>query len=163
MQNQMLAEQCRAFVRAFKNAWHAEVGQNPRYSIVDYNDRDLLVRCASGQITGGHRMETDLFLIRRNMGVPVGYDRRVFLELKSGVTVQTCGDLRAIRPVIEGKPSTELPTQPNWIPSNVNSYNLAFTGVRKDWFSHRTIEPRYEAARDLYHRIAYEHISPVWL
>ena len=85
MQNQMLAEQCRAFVRAFKNAWHAEVGQNPRYSIVDYNDRDLLVRCASGQITGGHRMETDLFLIRRNMGVPVGYDRRVFLELKSGI------------------------------------------------------------------------------
>ena len=38
MQNQMLAEQGRAFVRAFKNAWHAEVGQNQRYSIVDYND-----------------------------------------------------------------------------------------------------------------------------
>ena len=120
MQNQMLAEQGRAFVRAFKNAWHAEVGQNPRYSIVDYNDRDLLVRCASDQITGGHRMETDLFLIRRNMGVPVGYDRRVFLELKSGIT-----------------------------------------GVRKDWFFHRTIEPRYEAARDLYHRIAYAHIPPL--
>ena len=82
--------------------------------------RDLLVRCASDQITGGHRMETDLFLIRRNMGVPVGYDRRVFLELKSGIS-----------------------------------------GVRKDWFFHRTIEPRYEAARDLYHRIAYEHIPPL--
>ena len=85
MQDQNLVEQGRAFARAFRNAWHIEVGQDPRYAIVDYNDRDALVRRASDQITGGHRMETDLFLIRRNMNVPVGYDRRVFLELKSGV------------------------------------------------------------------------------
>ena len=65
-------------------------------------------------------METDLFLIRRNMNVPVGYDRRVFLELKSGIT-----------------------------------------GVQWDWFFHRTIEPRYEEARELHRRVAYEHIPPL--
>ena len=80
MQDQLLVEQGRAFARAFRNAWYAEMGQDPRYAIVDYNDRDALVRRASDQITGGRRMETDLFLIRRNMNVPVGYDRRVFLE-----------------------------------------------------------------------------------
>ena len=44
MQNQPLVEEGRAFVRAFRNAWQAEVGQDPRYSIADYNDRDALVR-----------------------------------------------------------------------------------------------------------------------
>ena len=86
MQNQLLMEHGRAFARAFRNAWYAEVDQDSRYSIVDYDDRDNLVRRASDQITGGHRMKTDLFLVRRNANVPVGYDRRVFLELKSGVT-----------------------------------------------------------------------------
>ena len=120
MQDQLLVEQGRAFARAFRNAWYAEMGQDPRYAIVDYNDRDALVRRASDQITGGRRMETDLFLIRRNMNVPVGYDRRVFLELKSGIT-----------------------------------------GVQCDWFFHRTIEPRYEEARELHRRVAYEHIPPL--
>ncbi len=86
MQNRNLVEQGRAFARAFRNAWRTEMVQDPRYAIVEYNDRDALVRRASDQVTGGHRMETDLFLIRRNMNVPVGYDRRVFLELKSGLT-----------------------------------------------------------------------------
>ncbi len=90
MQNQTLVEQGRAFARAFRNAWHAAVGQDPRYSIVDYDDRDALVQRASDQITGGYRMETDLFLIRRNANVPVGYDRRVFLELKSGTAGVQC-------------------------------------------------------------------------
>ena len=115
-----LVEEGRAFVRAFRNAWQAEVGQDPRYSIVDYDDRDALVRRASDQITSGHRMETDLFLIRRNANVPVGYDRRVFLELKSGTT-----------------------------------------GVHYDWFFHRTIVPRYDEARGLHRRVAYEQIPPI--
>ena len=47
MQDQLLVEQGRAFARAFRNAWYAEMGQDPRYAIVDYNDRDALVRRAS--------------------------------------------------------------------------------------------------------------------
>ena len=86
MQNQLLVQQGRAFARAFRNAWQAEVGQDPRYLIVDYDERDALVRRASDQITGGHRMETDLFLVRRNLNAPVGYDRCMFLELKTAVT-----------------------------------------------------------------------------
>ena len=38
------------------------------------------------------------------------------------VTVQTCGDLRAFRPLAEGQPSTECPKQTVAVPSNVNSY-----------------------------------------
>ena len=38
------------------------------------------------------------------------------------VTVQTCGDLRAIRPLTEGQPSTEFALQADSVPSNVNSY-----------------------------------------
>ena len=41
------------------------------------------------------------------------------------VTVQTCGDLRTIRRVVEGQPSTESPPQTVPVPSNVNSYPLA--------------------------------------
>ena len=40
-----------------------------------------------------------------------------------GVTVQTCGDLRAFRPLAEGQPSTECPKQTVAVPSNVNSYS----------------------------------------
>ena len=38
------------------------------------------------------------------------------------VTVQTCGDLGTIRPLVEGQPSTEFPLQTVSVPSNVNSY-----------------------------------------
>ena len=38
------------------------------------------------------------------------------------VTVQTCGDLRAIRPLTEGQPSTEICFASRLVPSNVNSY-----------------------------------------
>ena len=31
------------------------------------------------------------------------------LLIKNGVTVQSCGDLLIIRPLVEGQPSTELP------------------------------------------------------
>ena len=41
------------------------------------------------------------------------------------VTVQTCGDLRTIRRVVEGQPSTESPPQTVPVSSNVNSYPLA--------------------------------------
>ena len=43
------------------------------------------------------------------------------------VTVQTCGDLRDIRPLVEGQPSTEFPLQTAFVPLNVNSYALAPT------------------------------------
>ena len=38
------------------------------------------------------------------------------------VTVQTCGDLRAIRLLTEGQPSTEFALEADSVPSNVNSY-----------------------------------------
>ena len=38
------------------------------------------------------------------------------------VTVQTCGDLPTIRPIVEGQPSTVFPRQTVSVPSNVNSY-----------------------------------------
>ena len=38
------------------------------------------------------------------------------------VTVQTCGDLPTIRPIVEGQPSTVFPLQTVSVPSNVNSY-----------------------------------------
>jgi hypothetical protein len=38
------------------------------------------------------------------------------------VTVETCGDLRAIRPLTEGQPSTEFALQADPVPSNVNGY-----------------------------------------
>ncbi len=41
------------------------------------------------------------------------------------VTVQTCGDLRAIRPLAERQSSTEFALQVDPVPSNVNSYILA--------------------------------------
>ena len=40
----------------------------------------------------------------------------------AGVTVQTCGDLRAIRPLAERQSSREFALQVAPIPSNVNSY-----------------------------------------
>ena len=40
----------------------------------------------------------------------------------SPVTVQTCGDLPTIRPIVEGQPSTVFPLQTVSVPSNVNSY-----------------------------------------
>ena len=42
------------------------------------------------------------------------------------VTVQTCGDLPTIRPIVEGQPSTEFPLQTAFVPSNVNSYPLPY-------------------------------------
>ena len=39
------------------------------------------------------------------------------------VTVQICGDLGTIRPLVEGQPSTEFPLQTVSVPSNVNSYS----------------------------------------
>ena len=41
------------------------------------------------------------------------------------VTVQTCGDLQDIRPLVEGQPSTEFPLQTAFVPSNVNSYRCS--------------------------------------
>ena len=38
------------------------------------------------------------------------------------VTVQTCGDLRPFRLVVDGWPSTEFALQADPVPSNVNSY-----------------------------------------
>ena len=38
------------------------------------------------------------------------------------VTVQTCGDLPTIGPIVEGQPSTVFPLQTVSVPSNVNSY-----------------------------------------
>ena len=49
--------------------------------------------------------------------VGVGGEVKVF-----GVTVQTCGDLPTIRPIVEGQPSTVFPLQTVSVPSNVNSY-----------------------------------------
>ena len=47
------------------------------------------------------------------------------------VTVQTCGDLRAIRPMlVEGQPSTEFALQADPVPSNVNSYE-SFTELTR--------------------------------
>ena len=40
----------------------------------------------------------------------------------SCVTVQTCGDLPTIGPIVEGQPSTVFPLQTVSVPSNVNSY-----------------------------------------
>ena len=40
----------------------------------------------------------------------------------AAVTVQICGDLGTIRPLVEGQPSTEFPLQTVSVPSNVNSY-----------------------------------------
>ena len=53
------------------------------------------------------------------------------------VTVQTCGDLRVIRPLAERQSSTEFALQIAPVPSNVNSYSwrywvsagLALTGA----------------------------------
>ena len=39
----------------------------------------------------------------------------------SHVIVQTRGSIRAIRPLLEGQPSTEFPPQTVFVPSNVNS------------------------------------------
>ena len=56
----------------------------------------------------------------------VGYARVVkgdpVCAMASDVTVQTCGDLGTIRPLVEGQPSTEFPLQTVSVPSNVNSY-----------------------------------------
>ena len=41
------------------------------------------------------------------------------------VTVQTCGDLRAFRPLAEGQPSTEFALQADPVPSNVNCYRFS--------------------------------------
>ena len=39
------------------------------------------------------------------------------------VTVQTCGDMPTIQPIVEGQPSTELPLPIVFVPPNVNSYS----------------------------------------
>ena len=73
------------------------------------------------------------------------------------VTVQTCGDLRTIRRVVEGQPSTESPPQTVPVPSNVNSCPLAHllrTVVRRAIISYRAAftrqdRPRNPAAGDL--------------
>ena len=44
------------------------------------------------------------------------------------VTVQTCGDLPTIRPIVEGQPSTVFPLQTVSVPSNVNSYSASCVG-----------------------------------
>ena len=44
------------------------------------------------------------------------------------VTVQICGDLGTIRPLVEGQPSTEFPLQTVSVPSNVNSYLFCHIG-----------------------------------
>ena len=49
------------------------------------------------------------------------------------VTVQTCGDLGTIRPLVEGQPSTEFPLQTVSVPSNVNSYASTSLCV-SEWF-----------------------------
>ena len=47
------------------------------------------------------------------------------------VTVQTCGDLPTIGPIVEGQPSTVFPLQTVSVPSNVNSYGaLVLVDVR---------------------------------
>ena len=52
----------------------------------------------------------------------------VYRATDGPVTVQTCGDLGTIRPLVEGQPSTEFPLQTVSVPSNVNSY-MALTGL----------------------------------
>ena len=47
-----------------------------------------------------------------------------------GVTVQTCGDLPTIGPIVEGQPSTVFPLQTVSVPSNVNSYYRAIWWTR---------------------------------
>ena len=54
-------------------------------------------------------------------------DERLVKELANlafvaEVTVQTCGDLPTIGPIVEGQPSTVFPLQTVSVPSNVNSY-----------------------------------------
>ena len=48
------------------------------------------------------------------------------------VTVQTCGDLPTIGPIVEGQPSTVFPLQTVSVPSNVNSY-LRSCGLTWAW------------------------------
>ena len=109
-------EQGRAFARAFRTAWHEILGQDRKYRIVDYDDRDDLARQASDQISDDRRRETNLFLVRDNPAYPVGYDHCMFLETKAGTT-----------------------------------------GVRQDWFFADVIQPKYEIAQALHHRVWYEN------
>ena len=46
------------------------------------------------------------------------------IQITFDVTVQTCGDLGTIRPLVEGQPSTVFPLQTVSVPSNVNSYGV---------------------------------------
>ena len=73
------------------------------------------------------------------MPVDWGVVRRWQSGVKDGgrrpkVTVQICGDLGTIRPLVEGQPSTEFPLQTVSVPSNVNSY------ARKDGLTRSLFE-----------------------
>ena len=80
----------------------ADAGYDPP-KVVD-QPHDLSVEPVFGQIKEGRGFRQ--FLLR-------GLEK---------VTVQTCGDLGTIRPLVEGQPSTEFPLQTVSVPSNVNSY-----------------------------------------
>ena len=47
-------------------------------------------------------------------------------DTEKRVTVQTCGDLPTIGPIVEGQPSTVFPLQTVSVPSNVNSYKNGY-------------------------------------
>ena len=65
------------------------------------------------------------------------------------VTVQTCGGLRAMRPLVEGQPSTEFPLQTAFVPSNVNSYPRTSRAPCRRWACRLadTIRPNEVAKR----------------
>ena len=83
----------------FRPGWSEFQLRNPRLSCV----RQFLLE------TAHVRLEV-LNLVRAGAGRP------------AKVTVQTCGDLPTIRPIVEGQPSTVFPLPTVSVPSNVNSY-----------------------------------------
>ena len=58
---------------------------------------------------------------RNQMERVLGFDA-LHKRVHPAVTVQTCGDLPTIRPIVEGQPSTVFPLPTVSVPSNVNSY-----------------------------------------
>ena len=112
-----------AFYDAFGGFEH-ELGYDYRILALRFNQCPLMAEPPQDTGRDGYRLLFVLSktaasgMVREAMVAPV----RVNCP-KSNVTVQTCGDLGTIRPLVEGQPSTEFPLQTVSVPSNVNSYN----------------------------------------
>ena len=75
------------------------------------------------------------------------------------VTVQTCGDLGTIRPLVEGQPSTEFPLQTVSVPSNVNSYSGWASLSRAMWRTGAKRVGRPEPRTPLIDRVPLDALS----